>query len=251
MEFLEGISLRELLRERKNPLSLEESIKIMRPFLNGLSFAHSNGIIHRDLKPENIFISKKATEEGIIKILDFGIAKGFSKESNGKLLSSLTVDGSILGTPLYMAPEQLMERDLTPTTDVYASGLIFYELLTGSQAIEAHSISSIVFSHLNEIPIQKINELPNIDEQIKKFLKTSLTRETEERFQSAVEMKQFFDKSFPEQGTSEFIKLSNEINKIQTSLIESKFFKKEEIIKDNIDVIKDKNISPQKKSKFL
>ncbi len=119
MEYFPGIDLKQLIRDR-GPLPLTDALSFITQIIKGLTYAHSMGIIHRDIKPANILVD----QEGKVKITDFGIAAAFNE-------SSLTLDGSVIGTPEYMAPEQAKAEPVGPHSDLYSIGILLYELLTG------------------------------------------------------------------------------------------------------------------------
>ena len=129
MEHLRGNTLDELIRAR-TPLSEIAIAEILRQVAKALVEAHSKGVVHRDLKPENIMIRQLADGERLVKVLDFGISKVVRE---GTLSStSLTGDGSILGTPLYISPEQVRGEDLDFRADLYSLGCILYEMCSGT-----------------------------------------------------------------------------------------------------------------------
>ena len=149
MELLEGETLR--LQIETSPPSCNRAIEIVTAIALGLVAAHSRGIIHRDLKPENIFI----TRDDRIKILDFGLAKRFySDEIAGKSsLETLTMEteaGTVLGTVPYMSPEQARGENVDPKTDIFSTGIILYELLTGSLPFAGPSAASIIHKIIYE-----------------------------------------------------------------------------------------------------
>ncbi len=119
MEYFPGDDLKHIIRSR-GPLALTEALSLVTQIIQGLAYAHYMGIIHRDIKPANILVD----QEGRVKITDFGIAAAFSE-------SSLTMDGTVMGTPEYMAPEQARAEAVGPHTDLYSAGILLYELLTG------------------------------------------------------------------------------------------------------------------------
>ncbi|MCA9540405.1 MAG: serine/threonine protein kinase [Myxococcales bacterium] len=133
MELLEGNTLAALLK-REGPLSAERAIPLARGVLAGLAEAHDNGIVHRDLKPANVFIVQTRTGEEIAKILDFGIAKETSTD-----VEDLTGRSMLIGTPKYMAPEQFKKQRADGRTDLYAAGLLLYEMLSGAPPFTPHT----------------------------------------------------------------------------------------------------------------
>ncbi len=157
MEYLPGSDLKQIIRNR-GPLSLAETLPIATQIIQGLAYAHYMGIIHRDIKPANILVDQL----GNVKITDFGIAAAFNE-------SSLTIEGTIIGTPEYMAQEQARAEPVGPHTDLYAAGILLYELLTGqtpykgipAQALVAKLASSsdnpsLTFSRNIPQPIQDL-----------------------------------------------------------------------------------------------
>jgi tetratricopeptide (TPR) repeat protein len=128
MELLEGQTLRELLN--KGPLPIDRVMQITRQLLNALAYAHSQGFVHRDLKPSNVFIQQLPDGSFHIKILDFGLVKFVDQETHDGS-RSLTRSGMAVGTPSYMAPEQVIGDKIGTSTDVYAIGILMFEMLTG------------------------------------------------------------------------------------------------------------------------
>ena len=122
MEYLEGESLGDMI-DAQAPIEPERVIKIGGQVLDALAEAHSNGIIHRDLKPDNIFVTKVGLQDDFIKVLDFGIAKMERGEARKR---QLTQTGIVVGSPGYMAPEQVQSLPLTAQVDLYAVGAVMY-----------------------------------------------------------------------------------------------------------------------------
>src|SRR5499427_8480468 len=137
MEYVEGAKLNQLITGR--PMELEEALKIAIGIAEGLDAAHTKGIVHRDIKPSNI----KITPGGVVKVLDFGLAKSFTVEGSVRALHSPTVTagGTILGTAAYMSPEQARGQPVDKRTDIWAFGCVLYEMLTG-RAPFAHETTS-------------------------------------------------------------------------------------------------------------
>ncbi len=140
MELVEGNTLREYLHEQGS-LSIDQSIRIISPVLSALSAAHKLGIVHRDIKPENILISK----DGRVKIADFGLARG------ALLGTTMTVESSvILGSVSYLSPEQVQRGIADARSDVYAVGIVLFEILTGEKPYKGEDPIQIAFRHVNE-----------------------------------------------------------------------------------------------------
>lgn len=179
MEYIAGRTLGTIVGEQ-GPLPEAEVCAILKQLCDALIEAHKQGVVHRDLKPDNVMIS--TTQAGRVKILDFGIAK-----LTRTAAPRITQNGEILGTPQYMAPEQLSEHATDERTDIYALGLIGYELLTGDVPFEADTALSLMMKVLNEPilpPRQKAPERdvsPALDALIARCLEKDAAR----RFQSA------------------------------------------------------------------
>ncbi len=147
MEFVESRSLEEKILEEKR-IGLEEVHTYMIQLLDGLEFCHQKGFVHRDLKPSNLLLTK----QGELKISDFGISRQ-EKRLDGK---KLTATGTVLGTPEYMSPEQIMGGDLDGRSDLYSTGIILFEMLTGHlpfvRTADQQGTYSVMFAHINEEP---------------------------------------------------------------------------------------------------
>jgi serine/threonine protein kinase len=181
MELLGGRSLHELLRER-GKLSIPETIALVRHACAGAEAAHRAGIVHRDLKPENLFV---VTRDGqpFVKLLDFGISK-FDPELSGEL--ALTSEGSQLGTPFYMAPEQLKgSTDIGPEVDVYALGVILYECVAGKRPFDARSLSELsIRIHQGEyVPLE--HEVPDAPPAFVALVRRAMHHDPKQRLPSA------------------------------------------------------------------
>ncbi len=174
MEFLEGGSLEDMIKGGKFH-DYDQIIDIVRQIADGLDHAHQKGIVHRDIKPANIMMAGGK----VPKIADFGLAR----LSN----STLTTTGTVLGTPSYMAPEQIRGRKVDGRADLFALGVIFYEMLTGEKPFGGDSITSVIYRVVNEEPIppRKLNiDLPNAIDQ---FMQKALNKEPGQRFQTGAE----------------------------------------------------------------
>nr|WP_294553766.1 serine/threonine-protein kinase [uncultured Rhodopila sp.] len=138
MEFIEGQSLKQRL-DTKEPLPVSEAVRVMQQVLAGLQFSHGKGVVHRDIKPGNVML----TEDGQVKLADFGIARIES--------SVMTQAGTMLGTPAYMSPEQLMAQTVDARSDIYSAGVLLYQLLTGERPFEG-GLTAIIHKALNTTP---------------------------------------------------------------------------------------------------
>jgi serine/threonine-protein kinase len=148
MELITGRSLGNLLKEH-HVLDPHQVIKIMVQVADAMDYAHKHGIIHRDLKPDNIMLDSHHTEN-FVKVLDFGIAKSVDAAVN--LSQSLTRPGTVVGSPLYMSPEQCVGQKLDPTSDIYSLGVIMYEALTGIIPCKGATIYETIGKKTTEAP---------------------------------------------------------------------------------------------------
>jgi serine/threonine protein kinase len=144
MDLLEGETLGALLaRERRLPLA--DVAAIFLPVVSALEAAHTAGIVHRDLKPDNIFLSEKEGRDVEVKVLDFGVAKLTAAEGLAARTQALTGTGSMLGTPYYMAPEQIVsEKDLDARADIWSLGIVMYECLAGVRPTEGENVGRVL-----------------------------------------------------------------------------------------------------------
>lgn len=149
MELLEGEPLSEVL-SREGALPPERAAAILRQICGSLDEAHSHGLVHRDLKPENVFLTERAGANDFVKVLDFGIAK--VTESGGQKLETITQAGAIFGTPQYMAPEQIRGEGVDARADIYALGVILYEMISGHLPFAAGSVVEMLTKHLTAPP---------------------------------------------------------------------------------------------------
>ena len=175
MEYIDGISLRSLLTE-KGKIAVNDAITIMRQLCQGLGKAHFAGIIHRDLKPENILIDK----DNNVTILDFGLAKL-------KGSSTITTENTRLGTVFYMSPEQVQGYELEPRSDIFSTGVIFYEMLTGETPFKGEWDVAVIYSILNDRPAPLRDPSISQPEVLQKIVDKSIARDVNERYQSAEE----------------------------------------------------------------
>jgi serine/threonine-protein kinase len=180
MDLLEGEPLSDRL-ERDGPYSLAELGPIMLQVLAGIGAAHAAGVVHRDLKPENVFLCGDA-----VKVLDFGIAKLTALTSAIQHTAALTQTGSVLGTPMYMAPEQVFgEKSIDHRADIWSLGVVMYECLTGECPIHGENVGQIFksISQRSFPPIGRI--LPNLDPTIGELVDRMLSTRVEDRPESA------------------------------------------------------------------
>jgi serine/threonine-protein kinase len=157
MDLLAGETLGARLA-RLGALPVHEVLTLLLPVVEALEQAHKKGIIHRDLKPENIFLHRPQGGDVSVKVLDFGIAKLTATEGDAAGTGSLTGTGAVIGTPWYMAPEQVYgERDIDPRADIWALGVILYECLAGVRPVEGSSVGQVLKRILKEgiVPVER------------------------------------------------------------------------------------------------
>jgi Tol biopolymer transport system component/predicted Ser/Thr protein kinase len=184
MEFVEGEPL-------QGPYPIEKALEYARQILDALDAAHRKGIVHRDLKPANILLTKQG-----IKLLDFGLAKQAAASlgpNDATIVSIQTVEGEISGTLQYMAPEQLEGKPADPRSDIFAFGLVLYELITGKRAFDSPTQAGVIASILKEQP-KPVRELqPLTSPALDSIIQTCLEKDPDRRWQSAREVRHALD----------------------------------------------------------
>ncbi|MDC0711141.1 protein kinase [Stigmatella sp. ncwal1] len=184
MELLQGLSLERFLR-RKGRLGVEETVKILDEVLDALGTAHRRGVVHRDLKPGNVFLLEGASGARSVKLLDFGIAKVPSSQT----ADALTVQGLLLGTPEYMSPEQVRGGEVAATSDLYAVGVIAFQMLTGRLPFGGEQVR-VLFAQVEEAPPALSSLVPGIPPALERLVLRLLAKEPSQRFQSAGAVRQ-------------------------------------------------------------
>jgi serine/threonine-protein kinase len=194
LEFVQGKSLRDEIAE--GPFQVDRALHVTRQIAAALAAAHAQGIVHRDLKPENVMLVEKGGEPDFVKVLDFGIAKvpiGEVPAAAGG--APITKAGMVFGTPEYMAPEQALGQNVDGRADLYALGVILFEMLAGVRPFTSQSQVGILGQQLSKPPPTFAERAPGIivppaAEQVTHKL---LQRESAQRFQSAAELLQTID----------------------------------------------------------
>src|SRR5919112_2774466 len=172
MEYVSGGSLRELVGR----LELPQVCAVVEGVLAGLGHAERHGIAHRDLKPENVLLTRR----GNVKIADFGIARAYTA-----VTQRLTVTGSAIGTPAYMAPEQALNERIGPYTDMYALGVIVYELVAARPPFDAETPVGILYRHVHTRPRPLREAAPHVEPALSRWVEWLLEKQPEKRPQSA------------------------------------------------------------------
>lgn len=173
MELLTGKTLAEII-EKSGKLPMQRAIPAMIQIARGIARAHDLGVVHRDLKPENIFVTARPDGSDLVKILDFGIAR-----SRGD--SRLTNAGELFGTPQYLAPERIVGGEAGPSVDLYALGVIFFEMTTGKLPFEASDPTSFLIKHMKERPPLPRSLEPRIPEKLEALVVQLLEKDPKAR----------------------------------------------------------------------
>jgi serine/threonine protein kinase, bacterial len=192
MELIEGGTLRELLSER-GPMPPHAVAAVLRPVLGGLAAAHRAGLVHRDVKPENVLIS----DEGDVKIVDFGLVRAVAA-------AGITSASVILGTAAYLSPEQVRDGNASPRSDVYATGIVAYELLTGQTPFSGDSPLSVAYQRLDTDVPAPSTVIDGVPEQFDELVRRATARDAAARYADAQEMGAELDAIADELALPEF-----------------------------------------------
>jgi serine/threonine-protein kinase len=185
MEFLEGMDLESLVRQY-GPMPAPRVVHVLRQVCDSLEEAHARGLVHRDIKPANIHLGRVGCRDDFVKVLDFGLVK---TASIGVEASLATIEGVIMGTPAYMAPEMALGGNVDARADLYALGCVAYYLLTGQQVFSGDTVLGVITQHVHAVPTppSQRTELP-IPAALEHLVMACLAKKAEERPQSAREL---------------------------------------------------------------
>ena len=181
MEWLEGPTLSEAMAEA---MDLGHAVGIVGQVCAGLSAAHRAGVVHRDVKPANILLTRADSASVCAKILDFGVAKVLLPDGVGEL----TQQGSFVGTPFYVSPEQALGQPVDHRTDIYAIGVILYELLTGDVPFRSSSSLDVLARHIADVPEPPSRRRPGLPPSTDRVVMRCLSKRPEERYDSAEQL---------------------------------------------------------------
>jgi serine/threonine-protein kinase len=179
MEYVDGSTLRELIQTGRRLLP-ERALEITAGVLQALEYSHRNGIIHRDIKPGNVML----TRSGAVKVMDFGIARAMADTS-----ATMTQTAAVIGTAQYLSPEQARGESVDARSDLYSTGCLLYELLTGRPPFVGDSPVAVAYQHVREDPVPPSHVDPEVSPGIDRIVLTALAKNPENRYQSADEMR--------------------------------------------------------------
>ncbi len=188
MEYIEGQTLRDIMRGAQDGRKIlpERALSITADVLSAIDYSHRNGIIHRDIKPANVML----TPSGQVKVMDFGIARAIADTS-----SAMTQTAAVIGTAQYLSPEQARGETVDARSDIYSTGCLLYELLTGRPPFVGDSPVSVAYQHVREEarPPSQLN--PDVSATIDNIVAKSLAKKVEDRYQSAADMRKDIDRA--------------------------------------------------------
>ncbi|WP_078879746.1 protein kinase domain-containing protein [Kitasatospora purpeofusca] len=179
MELVEGRTVRELLVDEEEP-PVDQALIIIAGVLEALAYSHRHGIVHRDIKPANVII----TTTGAVKVMDFGIARALTGTA-----STMTQTGMVMGTPQYLSPEQALGKPVDHRSDLYAAGCMLYELLALRPPFTGDTPLSVVYQHVQDIPVPPSQANPRVPAGLDHLVLRSLAKNPDDRFQDADEFR--------------------------------------------------------------
>lgn len=190
MEFLDGLDLESLVRQH-GPMPAARVIHVLRQVCDSLEEAHARGLVHRDIKPANIHIGRVGCREDFVKVLDFGLVK---TAAEGGAASLATIDGVIMGTPAYMAPEMALGDRVDARADLYALGCVAYYLLTAEQVFTGDTVMKVITQHLHAVPVppSERTDLP-VPAPLDRLVLPCLAKQPGDRPQNARQLAQALD----------------------------------------------------------
>ena len=185
MEYVDGRTLRDLLKAERHIMPTR-ALEITAEILKALDYSHRNGIIHRDIKPANVML----TRSGEVKVMDFGIARSVAQAS-----AAVTQTAAVIGTAQYLSPEQARGEQVDPRSDVYSTGCLLYELLTGTPPFTGDSAVAVAYQHVREDPIPPSRVNPDVSPAIDAIVLKAMAKNPANRYQSAAEMREDIERA--------------------------------------------------------
>jgi serine/threonine-protein kinase len=179
MEYVDGVTLRQLMSSGRRLLP-ERALELTAGVLAALDYSHRHGIVHRDIKPANVML----TPTGEVKVMDFGIARALASEGQ-----TMTATSAVMGTAQYLSPEQARGEVVDARSDLYSTGCLLYELLTGRPPFVGESPVSIAYQHVSEQPVPPSQLDPGVPEPVDSIVMRALAKDANDRYQSAAEFR--------------------------------------------------------------
>ncbi|MBI3951477.1 MAG: serine/threonine protein kinase [Acidobacteria bacterium] len=204
MEYVEGKSLGDILAIEEK-LSLQRTLAIMKCVCSAVHYAHEHGIIHRDLKPSNIIVQRFSGEGEIAKVLDFGLAKFLQQYDPDRVAGPTTESGMILGTVEYLSPEQCSGQPIDARSDIYALGVVLYQMLTGVVPFRGETPFAILTQHINAPPPRIRDVCPELPASVELVICRAMAKDPAKRQQTALELRDELEKAIlhPDQAPVE------------------------------------------------
>src|SRR5690625_3934911 len=179
MEYVEGHTVRDILRQG-NPVPIDEAIEITIGVLSALEYSHQAGIVHRDIKPGNVMI----TPQGAVKVMDFGIARALADSA-----ATMTQTQAVIGTAQYLSPEQARGEQVDTRSDLYSTGCLLFELLTGQPPFQGDSPVAVAYQHVREAPQRPSVIAADVPESLDRITLMALTKDREHRYATAAQFR--------------------------------------------------------------
>ena len=236
MPFIDGVNLREKLKDEER-IGIKESLIMVMAITNALGYAHLKGIIHRDIKPSNIMIDK----HGKVLLTDFGVSKSIQD-------NDLTVLGTIIGTPRYMSPEQIESGKCDNRSDLYALGLVFYEMVTGVYPYNETDIAGLLYAQIHTIPPRPSEIIKDIPVALCDIIMKLLKKSPQNRFSSCQELYNELRKIPFSSRKNENIEKDLQINE---RILATRVLEKDSTFKNDFQKFDSKNLKKKYSVKFI
>jgi serine/threonine protein kinase len=188
MELLRGEDLNQLLAN-VGRLAISDAVDYVLQACHAIGEAHAMGIVHRDLKPSNLFLTKRSDDSALVKVLDFGISKAMNPDKEGQVSANLTATSAVMGSPLYMSPEQVRNaKQVDARTDVWSLGVILHELLSGATAFHADTLPGICAAIIADDPVPLRSIRDDVPAELEAIVTKCLEKSVNRRFQTVREL---------------------------------------------------------------